>query len=368
MNVIVLSSAHPRYDIRIFIKESRSLIKAGYTVSFVVADGQGDEVRDGVMIYDVGGSQGRLNRIFNITSLVFNKARELDGDIYHLHDPELIPIGMKLKKLGYKVIFDAHEDVPKQLLGKPYLNKPAKWLLSKIFEQYEKWACKKFDAIVTATPCIRDKFRDINPNTVDINNFPILGELTSAANDRSQERSVVCYIGGISAIRGIREIVRAMEQVKSGVRLQLGGRFSALAVEEEVKDFDGWKSIDPLGFVNREEVSKILAQSIAGMVTFLPLPNHIDAQPNKMFEYMSAGVPVIASNFPLWRKIIDGNDCGLCVDPTNPDEIAKAIDFLANNPARARQMGENGQRAVSERYNWTIEEKKLVDLYVSLVK
>jgi glycosyltransferase involved in cell wall biosynthesis len=93
------------------------------------------------------------------------------------------------------------------------------------------------------------------------------------------------------------------------------------------------------------------------------MPNHIDAQPNKMFEYMSAGLPLIASDFPLWREIVEGNDCGVCVDPADPAAIAEAIDRLVENPDLARRMGENGQRAVHERYNWAIEEKKLLALY-----
>lgn len=363
-----LTSVHQRYDTRIFLKECRSLANVGYSVSMIVADGKGDEVKNYVSVIDVGVLSGRLNRIFKTTQKIFEKACELDCDIYHLHDPELIPIGLKLKRLGKIVIFDSHEDVPKQLLGKPYLNKPTKWFLSKLFGIYESFACKRFDAIVTATPYICDKFLAINSTTIDINNFPILGELASSSNDWSQKRNEVCYVGGIAAIRGIKEVIRAMMQTKSGARLQLGGLFSEKHVESEVKEYPGWQNVDELGFVDREGVRSILSCSVAGLVTFLPLPNHIDAQPNKMFEYMSAGIPVIASNFSLWREIIEGNDCGLCVNPMNPAEIAEAIDFLVENPVRAREMGEKGKHAVHEYYNWHIEEKKLVELYNSLIK
>lgn len=362
-----LTSVHGRYDVRVFLKECRSLAKYGYQVSLVVADGRGDEIKDDVSIFDVGAAQSRLDRIFKITQEVFEKAKILDADVYHLHDPELIPIGNKLKRLGKRIIFDAHEDLPKQLLSKPYLNLPARWLLSRFFSIYEAWACKYFDAIVTATPFIRDKFLAINLNTKDINNFPILGELASATNSWSQKHNEICYVGGITSIRGIKEVVHAMEQLNSSARLQLGGRFAEKDLESYVKSCPGWQYVDELGFLSRADVKQILTRSVAGLVTFLPLPNHVDAQPNKMFEYMSAGLPVIASNFPLWREIIEGNDCGICVDPSSSRSIAEAIDFLVANPVRARQMGENGQRAVYEHYNWSIEEKKLLHLYKDLL-
>jgi glycosyltransferase involved in cell wall biosynthesis len=191
-------------------------------------------------------------------------------------------------------------------------------------------------------------------------------ELVPVSRDWSTKNNQVCYVGGIATIRGIKEIVKATEFVGRGARLLLGGKFSEFGVEREVKKYSGWANVDEFGWLDRAGVSEVLGRSVAGLVTFHPLPNHIDAQPNKMFEYMSAGIPVIASNFPLWREIIEGNDCGLCVDPLDPKAIAAAIDFMINNPERAKQMGENGQNAVQERYNWSIEEAKLLDFYQNL--
>lgn len=362
-----LTSVHARYDTRIFSKECRSLAKRGYIATLIVADGKGDEIREGVYIRDVGGSKGRIDRIRHTTERIYKQAIEINADIYHIHDPELMPAGLKIKRLGKKVIFDAHEDLPKQLLGKPYLNAIAKVVLSKGLAIYESWACSKFDGVVAATPVIRDKFLYINPQAVDVNNFPILGELDAGIADWSVKNNHVCYVGGITRIRGIGEAVEAFKHVRSSARLQLVGNFSDAVLEKATRANEGWRFVDAFGFLDREAVRDVLGRSVAGLVTFLPSPNHTDAQPNKMFEYMSAGIPVIASNFPLWKEIIEGNECGLCVDPGDPKAIASAIDYLMRNPEAAEQMGRNGKQAVENKYNWGVEEVKLLNFYEGLL-
>lgn len=366
MKVVHLSSVHSRSDTRIFIKQCSSLAAHGYDVTLVVADGQGDVTKDNVRIVDVGHLPGRLNRIFKTTRRVLKMAIELDADLYHFHDPELIPVGLKLKRLSKKVVFDSHEDVPKQLLGKPYLHPFLLRILSGVFSLFERYSCPRFDAIVAATPFIRDNFLVINPNSVDINNYPLLGELDGAV-PWDGKRHEVCYVGGIGTIRGIREIVRACEFLQTSVRLNLAGRFSVPDVEAEVKSYPGWARVNELGFLDRAGVRGVLTHSVAGLVTLHPVINYLDSLPVKMFEYMATGIPVIASDFPFWREIIEGNDCGLCIDPLDPKAIATAIDFMINNPERARQMGENGKRAVVERYNWGVEEAKLIAFYQSLL-
>lgn len=367
-SIVHLSSAHPRYDTRIFIKQCQSLSAEGYDVKFVVADGKGDETSEGVETVDVGRPSSRLQRMISTTTQVYRKAVELDADLYHIHDPELIPMGLILRGKGKNVIFDAHEDLPKQMLSKPYLKGWQAKLLSWFAKHFEQFGLPRLSGVVTATPQIYKKFVPVNSNTVEVNNFPILGELVdnNDAVSWNHKSRKVCYVGGISRIRGIAEIVEAME-LCSDVKLVLAGQFSDSACRDEMLSMQGWKKINETGFLDREAVKAVFHESVAGVVTFLPVPNHVSSQPNKMFEYMSAGLPIIASNFPLWKEIVEGNNCGICVDPMNPKEIAEAIDYLVANPSEAQEMGNNGKRAVTEKYNWAIEERKLLDFYADLL-
>lgn len=367
MKVVHLTSVHPRYDTRIFVKECVSLAKHGFEVYLVVADGKGDEEKENVHIYDVGKPNGRLDRMRNAPNRVLKKAIGLDASIYHFHDPELISIGLKLKKMGKKVIFDVHEDTPKQILSKPYLHKALRSLISKVFGAYEQWASKQLDAIVAATPFLRDKFLQFGATAVDVNNYPLLSEFAIGKIDWSQKQNYVCYVGGLSRVRGILEIVEAMQYAQNNTRLKIAGSYSEASLEQEVMQSTGWNNVDALGWQNRAGIQDVLNGSVAGLVTLHPIINYLDALPVKMFEYMAAGIPVIASDIPLWKQIIDENQCGVCVNPFDSKAIAQAINHLVENPENAEKMGYNGQQAVLKKYNWSIEEQKLIMLYRQLI-
>jgi glycosyltransferase involved in cell wall biosynthesis len=360
-----LTSVHPRHHARIFIKQCRSLAESGHEVTLVVADGAGASRDEGVRIVDVGRLAGRVNRALHTTARLLDAARALEADAYQLHDAALIPAGLRLKRLGKKVVFDAHEDVPASLLDEPCPGKVAGRLLSRSFGAYARFACRRFDGIIAATPFLRDQFLRINPATVDVSDFPLLREFDIPARwaDKTPE---VCYVGSISAARGIRELVRACALLRSPARLALAGAFVEPALETEVTAYPGWERVAAHGHLDRAGARRVMGRAVAGLATLHPGANSVETLPVEMLEYMAAGIPVIASRFPLWRAIVEGNACGVCVDPTDPAAIAAAIDHFILHPDFARRMGENGRRAVLEKYNWQPESRKLVDFYARL--
>ena len=361
-----VTSAHPRYDTRIFIKECLSLATLdNYEVHLIVADGLGDEEKNKVSIHDVGRVEGRINRIFKTTQKVLQKAIELDCDIYHLHDPELLPIGIKLKKLGKKVIYDAHEDLPRQLLAKPYLHNIVKKPLSWAVEKYLKYTCKKFDFIVSATPHIRDLFLEFT-QSIDVNNYPIVTELSSDIKWEDRKNQV-CYVGVIARIRGNLENVQAMQYVNTKTTFKLAGMIYENDFLKILKSNTGWRKVKFLGKLDRKEVKHLLSESKMGFVTLHPTINYIDALPVKMFEYMLAGIPVIASDFQILKDIVYKEKCGICVNPLDPKVIGEAIEYLVTHNDEAKKMGERGKEAVLKKYNWDREKKKLFEVYRKLI-
>ncbi|GGY18587.1 glycosyltransferase family 4 protein [Paludibacterium paludis] len=364
MKIAHLTSAHPRYDIRIFVKECHALAAAGHEVTLIVADGKGEEIRDSIRIVDVGAhSGGRLGRMTGTVRRVYQATLALRPDVAHFHDPELLPVAVRLKQAGIKVVYDVHEDVPRQVMAKHWIPGWLRPAVSGSVETLEHFAARRFDAIVTSTPHIRKRFEALNARSVDICNFPILEELVRDTPWDSR-RNEVCYIGGISRIRGIGPIVAALPDTDA--RLNLAGPWSESDLRAELESQPGWSRVNDLGVLDRAGVADVLARSKIGLVTLFPTPNYVDALPIKLFEYMAAGMPVIASDFPVWREIVDDAGCGLLVDPQDPSAIASAIRTLMQDDGTAAAMGRAGQRAVLARYSWAAEAEKLCSLYRSL--
>jgi glycosyltransferase involved in cell wall biosynthesis len=364
MRICHLTSVHPYTDVRIFHKECSSLAAAGYEVHFV-APGAPDKIINGVRLHGViCNNRSRFYRATENVWSVYRKALAINADVYHLHDPELLIIGLLLKEKNKKVIYDAHEDFPRTLLTKYWIPKGTRQLMSWLSDKVENMISKHLQLVVTATPHILERFMKLGCNAVNINNYPINGELSSLRVDWKAKQPSVCHCGLINDHRGIFEMITALE--KTNIKLLLAGKFESKFLRDRAMAMKGWKNVRELGQLDRNGVKLVLQESMGGLTLLHPTPNHIYALPNKMFEYMASAIPVIGSNFPLWQEIINNNKCGICVDPLNPNEIANAINWIVGNPEEARIMGENGRIAVTEKYNWRNENKKLVQFYQNI--
>lgn len=363
--VIHLTTVHGRDDVRIFHKQCRSLAAAGFDVTLLVQDGKGNETRAGVTILDLGAPPaGRIKRILWSPWRAWRSLRNMPEGIIHFHDPELLTMFFLLKKRQNQVIYDAHEDVPRDILSKYWVPASLRKVLSFLFEKLEDFVTRRLDAVIGATPFIAARFARVNSRSIAINNYPLASEFEPASAGRPFTRTI-CYTGAIARARGISELVESLAVLRD-VSLVMCGPFESKAYEEELRSLAGWEFVDYRGVVSRGETAAIMASAEIGAVTFLPAPNHVDAQPNKMFEYMAAGLPLLASDFPLWRRIVEENRCGICVDPASPADIARGISGLLADESGCRAMGRAGREAVEKRCQWLHEAEKLVQLYAEL--
>lgn len=366
LKVCHFTSVHKPDDIRIFHKECSSLAEAGYDVSLVAVNTKDQRINDVQIVNVTSNPTGRINRMLTTTKLVYEKALSLDADIYHFHDPELLRFGLKLKRKGKIVIYDAHEDVPKQILDKHWIPSIFRGLISKMMSSYEAYVAKRIDAVVSVNKPICERFKKHNEHVSMIANYPLFNEINALNNSEiKKEKAQLCYVGGLFPTRGIKQMVEALEFVDA--TLVLAGNFSTKEFEEEVKNLPGWKKVNYLGHVDRSQILGILSSSTIGMVTLLPTASYVESLPIKLFEYMASGLPTIASNFDLWIDMIEKDNCGICVDPKDPKAIANAVKKILDNPELAEQMAVNGRKAVTEKYNWDQEKIKLISLYKELI-
>lgn len=366
VKICILTSVHRPTDTRIFYREAKTLAGAGYE-TVLVAPHDRDEIVAGVRVRAVPQPGGRPVRMTRTVWQVYRSAMAENADIYHFHDPELIPAGIMLKWRGKRVIYDVHEHVPRQILDKDWIPRCCRGMAAGLARVTEAAAARLVDGIVAATPVIAEQFPV--DKTVLVQNFPSPGELARPRRVAYSERPpLFAYVGIIGVTRGIREMVEAMALLPAtlNARLVLAGSFNPPGLEKEMRGVPGWEKVDFMGWQSRAQVAEILSRVRAGLVTGYPTPNNLNGYPNKLFEYMSAGIPVIASDFPLWRGIVEDAGCGVVADPLDPRSIARAMQWLLEHPGEAEAMGERGRAAVAAKYNWDAEARKLLRLYEQL--
>jgi len=369
IKVCHITSVHDRHDKRI-IKMCNSLATAGYEVTLLCADNAPDSIRDNLKIVSVKfHPKNRVQRIVSSRKVMLQAALEIDADIYHFHDPELIPVGLQLKKNRKAIIYDSHEEYSLNILYKTWIPRLIRPLIGSIFRYYENNAVRLFDSVISVTPQIVNKFAKLNRHATLVTNYPLinsyLSEKRNAKNKIIKAEKKICYAGVIEPGRMHHIIVNAIERVpEAGYLLAGTGNKNYMA---KLKKLPMWKNVTYLGELSFDEVLLMYERSVAGIVVenygMLNYGKEGSLGVTKLFEYMSVGLPVICTDFVLYREIIAYYRCGICVNPDDIDSIAKAISYILKHPAEARQMGENGKRAVLEKYNWGTQEKVLLDMY-----
>lgn len=300
---------------------------------------------------------------------VFRAARAERADVYHFHDPELIFVGMALRASGARVVFDVHEDIPCDILDKPWIAKPLRKPLSYVAMLALNCFERSFSAIVTATPQIAMRFS--NSKTVVVANFPSADEMVHAGPmPFSQRPKTALYLGSITALRSIEEVVGAFASPEMGrdIRLILAGEFESPELYHTMRELPGWQRVDYLGRVPHGNVGELMNAARVGILSFRPAPSVEDALPTKLFEYMGAGLPVVISSTLRASALVEKNNCGIVIDPLNPLEIARAVTLLVEHPSLAQEMGERGLALVRERFQWPTEATKLLQLYEEIAR
>ncbi len=370
--VIHFTTVHPRNDTRIRIKQLSSLASSlDANVQLFVQDGLGDEHDEvaNVRIHDTGARpKGRFARMTAGAWRMYRAVHLARPTIAHFHDPELIPVGLLLKLSGIKVIYDVHEDLPRQILAKTYIAAPLRRGLGVMASATEWIAGKSFDRIILAGATLSSRFPPLK--SVCIYNYPKLEEFENLKQREGTFKSKqFVYVGGLSKTRGTIEMIRSIALVKDAeATLSLGGLFQPAAFQRIAEREVGWAKTKYHHFLDRPNVARLLDNSAAGLVLLHPTESYLRSYPTKMFEYLAAGLPVIASDFPFWRDMFDGIDCVIFVDPMNPQAISGAMQWILDNPIESEAMGARGREVVLRRFNWDVEAERLIGLYRALLE
>lgn len=368
--IIHFTTVHPRDDSRIRSKEVASLAQSGRNVALYVQDGLGGQADDanGFRIVDTGPRLPRLLRMTLGGWRMMWAVMKARPRVAHFHDPELLFWALLLKLCGIKVVYDVHEDMPEQVKHNPGLPSLAQRFLPPLVRIAEWFGSRMVDGLVVPTTTIQDRFPP--KKTALVRNFPILDELHTPSAVPMRDRPMeFAYVGYISEKRNIYNMMKAVAGLPDpSARLRLVGSFAIPETEANARAMSEWASVSFYGWASRSEVAEHLANVRAGLVVLQPIKHEMLTLPIKLFEYMAAGVPVISSDFPLWRSIVDEAGCGLLVDPMKPDTITEAMQWIADHPDEAQEMGARGRKAIEDQYNWAHEAATLVRFYTERLR
>ncbi len=388
IKICFLADKHGLYDDRIYWKMAVPLKEKGYDVYYLLIS---DEEKNGItkegIKYDklkvkTFSANRYLNFILKIINpnnnykKLFNKAANLHADIYHFHDLWINRIGRKLKNLKNNpvVFYDAREPYAEDYIS--YTNAKGIYkyviiLFSKYVDYWEKKMSKNYDLIISNEEIVRDKFRKklgINKAETIFNYTDIYKNYNDTPSANKKYDFIYC--GGITELRGAYKILEATEIVRKkipSIKVVLLGKYSPETLKKDLQDYihiNGLQmNIELLSEVNYSEVSKYYNKSKIGLVTLLRSKTFEISMPIKVFEYMAFGLPIIGSNFGHIKNYIEKENCGITVNPDNPENIATAMIELLTNKKKYEMYSKNGRRATLTKFKWDIEFNRLLGFY-----
>lgn len=367
--VVHLTTVHHPTDPRIYHKQCKSIAKAGYHLYYIAKDDESIKQDDDIHHIPIKTYRSRLKRMIFGSIDAYRKAKKLKADLYHFHDPELMVVGWLLKNKHNVVIYDIHEDYVTSILQKDYLNTFMRRLMAKTYKFFERLFTRKMELSLA-----EKYYYDLYHRGKWMLNYPTINR-TFLEHQRENKplANKLLYTGNVTIDRGAL-IHAKIPQINDEVSVHFIGKCSndlandMYATAQEAQDRLHIEGIDR--FVEKEAIEEkyVSCNWLAGLALFPPTEHYKKKELTKFFEYMNAGLPIICSNFPIWKEFIEKYNCGISVDPYDEQEINQAITYLQDHPTQAIQMGENGKQAVIEQLNWDVEEKKLISWYDKLLK
>jgi glycosyltransferase involved in cell wall biosynthesis len=357
----MLTTVHQAVDVRIFDREAKALGQAGLTVC-IIGPHHKSEYCEGIRIEALPTPTNRVSRLL-LGFTMLKLARQCPSKLYTFHDPELFGVGLVLRLLGRKVIYDCHENTPMTMLQKQWIPRPLRLVAASMVAVVEWLGSRVLTGIVTVDKRLQERFP--RGRTIVVRNLPpasVLHATVCVPSVQSRANAVI-YAGKLSRIRGISEVVEAFRGIHSDAELWLVGEFSEPGFQQEilsslpsnVKWFGHKKWIDVLHLYGRAKVAVVLHH---------PTPNHRNAMPIKLFEYLGAGLPVIASDMPQFRELLQG--CGVQVNPMDVTQIRATIEEMLSDEDKMAEMSRLGRERIMTSFRWEDESRILIDFYTKL--
>jgi glycosyltransferase involved in cell wall biosynthesis len=372
MRIVHITSVHNPFDRRIFYKQATSLANDGFEVHLIAASMEAlPVVVDGVYVHTVRKARSKFERVFGTGFRVIRKAFKIPADIYHFHDPELIPWCFLLKLVGKRVVMDVHEDYPAQVYGMDWVPRPLRRAVSFVARVLEKVGAKVFDGVVTTDDILQGRFATMKPRgrVISAQNYPVISMAIRAQQISISKYTAqrILFLGGLTQARCGQEFIAALEALDDlPFEVYVGGNHNDEEIVSSLKRSKVCRKMRYVGRVPEQRVERMMIDSSISINLYSNHPNNHSIRSNRLFEALAAGLPVVVSNFPATASFVEKHDCGIAANPEDPGEIATAIRKLVTDPELSLRLGINGREAVFECYDWNIQAGKIRDLYATI--